>query len=75
MWDARGLLSFSLGRYDDAAVSQGRVAYAHEQAAMYRCMERQFAHLWRYVPQYVLLGQGIIIPEDVERAEEADNDI
>ncbi|KAF8065143.1 hypothetical protein FPV67DRAFT_1419520 [Lyophyllum atratum] len=74
-WTAHAASIVKVAFYDDAATDEGRAAYAHEQAAMYRAMQRRCAHLWRHVPAYVAAGSGLIIPKDVENAEQDDDDL
>ncbi|KAG6914738.1 hypothetical protein DXG01_015688 [Tephrocybe rancida] len=72
-WLSRSSTTVNTGIYDDGATKEGRSAYAFGQAAMYREMERRCLHLWRHVDEFVKLGSGVLIPEDIQEEEEMEN--
>lgn len=60
---------------DDVGTSQGRCAYAAQQANLRRRLHSHFAHLWRHVKAYITRGGwGVLDEEDVELSDD-DSDV
>jgi len=58
----------------DVVLKEGRIAYAKEQSAQFLNMARYCGNLWCFVPQYIELRSGDIIPPEEKGAEE-DEDV
>jgi hypothetical protein len=58
----------------DTALREGRIAYAKEQSAQFLNMAWYCGNLWHFVPQYIELGSGDVIPPEAKGAEE-DEDV
>jgi hypothetical protein len=57
----------------DTALMEGLSAYAHRQAAIRQSLHDHFAHIWRYVDEYIALGVESVEGEDAhDLVEECD---
>jgi hypothetical protein len=51
----------------ETEMMEGLAAYAHRQSTIRRALRDHFAHIWRYVPDYIKLGV-----DEVEGEEQGD---
>jgi hypothetical protein len=49
----------------DPTMVEGLRAFAHEQAVQFRTMRSHCEHIWRYVAEYVALGNGEVVPTEL----------
>ena len=64
-WDAWMGQEGYISPWADAATMEGHQAYAHEQAVQFRVMAVWFAHVWRYVDEFILAcGEGEVVPQE-----------
>lgn len=59
----------------DGPMREGQIAYARQQAEQYSAMRAHCQKLWRYVGEYVQMGEGIIIPPEIRLVEEDDDSL
>lgn len=50
----------------DAEDLEGLAAYAQRQADIRRSLHDHFAHMWRYVDEYIALGVDEVEGEDID---------
>lgn len=64
------------GDWTDGPMIEGHRGYARQQAEQFRALRARCKHLWRYVNNYVQIeGEGVIVPPEVDIAEEDDEDL
>ena len=51
----------------DSGTAEGLRAFANEQAVLFRAMKTHCNYLWRYVGEYVALGQGEVVPVEAQQ--------
>lgn len=54
--------------WSDGPMREGHRAYAQQQAEQFRAMHAHCEYLWRYVDEYVQVGDGMVIPPDLRVA-------
>jgi hypothetical protein len=68
-WEEQGTREWPLASQPNLlAALEGRRAYAYQQASLRRSIHAHFTHMWRYVAQYIDLGDGLVIPPEAEHA-------
>ena len=50
----------------DPVLAEGLCAFANGQASQFRAMHTHCSYLWRYVAAYVALGEGQVVPIEVQ---------
>lgn len=71
-WEDQGTREWPPASQSESSLAalEGRMAYARQQASLRRSLHAHFTHMWRYVAQYVALGDGVVIPPETERADD-----
>jgi hypothetical protein len=72
-WAAHAKAVGKLTPVNDLALAEGLCAYANNQATQFCAMRCHCEHIWRYVEEYVALGQEEVVPSEALRDSEDDD--